>query len=925
MKKLLTGLIMSLLMAAHAFGQSFTLTGFITDSARMPLAGVTVVMLRASDSVLTSFASTNSSGGFTLRRIPAGEYRLQASLVGYQKHTSLLTTPEPGTIWMLDTIRMGNANFTLGEVTIEADQSPIVVKKDTLEYNAASFGAQANEVVEDLLKKLPGIEVDSDGGIKAQGETVNKVFVDGKEFFGTDPKMATRNLPADAINKVQVIDRKSDAAQFTGIDDGEREKAINLTLKEDRKKGLFGNASAGYGTENRATGKISLNRFRPGVQLSVIGAANNVNQQGFSFEDYFNFMGGMGGMGRGGIIRIETDSDDGSLPIGNSLANGFVNSGNGGLNFSKEFSKKLEWNGSYLFAGVQRITDQSTFREQFNGENSFTSLDTTAQVTRSFNHTFNSRLEYKPDSQQQIVFNTRLRWNESASESVSSRYVLDAEGNTQNENQRTTDQTGQRGDAELSLNYNRKFSKAGRNLQLRLSGNGQFSDQLTNYDAFNYFFLPQGPMQGDTIVQEQGLESSQLSYNLRTSYTEPLGNKQYLTASLRYQNFLDASDQRVFDLYPARRENFALANTYNRDYQLARGGLRYMLSREKLNVQANVDVQNARLQGELVSLGDTVLRNFAAVLPGFDFTYRFSNSKSIDFEYRTEVNAPTVQQLQPALDNRDPLNLYLGNPDLQFEYVHNAEVRAMIFDPFSSVSFFAFVQGGYTLNKITNALTVDSLFRQITTPVNVDRDVEVNAFANFSAPIKPLKIRVSVNGNLFYNNGFAFVNSVENVVNRMTASGELRIDNNKKGKQDLWAGANLSYNQARYSETSLSDRTFLNKRFFGGFRLNAGDKWSFRSELNWNIYGGATFEDDQSVPLLSAGITRFFLQKRLSAEISGFDLLNQNFGVSRTAGINYVEEVQTLSLARYFMFTLTYNLSRNAGGPPPGPRFMIGG
>ena len=323
MKKFLFSSILACL-SISLFSQSIDLSGTVKAEDNETLVSATVVVLSQADSTLVSFGLTDGEGRYKIQDLNYGEYILQVTYLGYDQYSQPIYIDD-STAPQQEPILLQTASNQIEQIEIEGEHVPIQVKKDTLEYNAAAFQTQPNEVVEDLLKKLPGVEVDDDGTITAQGEEVQKVTVDGKKFFGDDPTIATRNLPADAINKVQIFDEKSDAAEFSGVDDGEREKTINLELKEDRRQGQFGTIEAGYGTDNRYKGRLSLNRFSTKTQISVIGNFNNINEQGFSSRDFVSFMQGVGFRGRGN-----------GLNVNNGLSNGFVTTNAGGLYINHE-------------------------------------------------------------------------------------------------------------------------------------------------------------------------------------------------------------------------------------------------------------------------------------------------------------------------------------------------------------------------------------------------------------------------------------------------------------------------------------------------------------------------------------------------------------------------------------------------------------
>ena len=374
MKQLL--ILFALVCSIGAFGQSnkMNLNGTVSDSAGASLPGATVVLLQASDSIMSSFGITNKDGQFRLIGVETGEYVLQFSFLGYKTLNKPLTLKAGEKDRQLGSFTLQSAAQELGAVEITADHVPIKLKKDTIEYNADAFKTQPHSVVEDLLKQLPGVEVDKDGTIKAQGETVEKIYVDGKEFFADDPKLASKNLPADAIKKVQVFDEKSEFTQFSGIDDGERTKTINLALKEGRKKGIFGTVEGGYGTDDRFSGRVNLNRFDKKRQMSFLGMANNINEQGFSFRDYINFVGGIGALMNGG------GGGRGGLPIGVGASDGFLTTGAGGVNFNQQFSKKTDWRSSYFINHVNQDYRKELERENILENGSYDEMKPTRWI-----------------------------------------------------------------------------------------------------------------------------------------------------------------------------------------------------------------------------------------------------------------------------------------------------------------------------------------------------------------------------------------------------------------------------------------------------------------------------------------------------------------------------------------------------------------
>ena len=349
------------------FSQTFSYRGIVVDEKGAAISYVTVALLVPTDSILAFYAVTNSDGVFEVKNITAGTFILQATFLGYRTFYRTVIFPLENDA-LQTTIVMELKPVNLPAAEINAERIPLLIRGGTIEYNASSYKTKPDATIEDLLKKLPGVIVDRQGNIKAQGEEIRKVTVDGKEFFGNDPKIATRNLPADAVNKVQVFDTKSDQAELTGINDGKREKTINLQLKDDRKSAWFGDMQAGIGSKSHYQSSAKAYRFTPEKQIAFLGMLNNINKFGFSFSDYMNFNGGF----RAGGESIKVSTDDNSFPIDfGNVENGLITSGAAGANYSVEARKDNRFNIGYLANGINKKQNQQVTTTNFTGTNPF--------------------------------------------------------------------------------------------------------------------------------------------------------------------------------------------------------------------------------------------------------------------------------------------------------------------------------------------------------------------------------------------------------------------------------------------------------------------------------------------------------------------------------------------------------------------------
>lgn len=925
--------IIPFLFSIPLFSQKTTIKGMVTDSTGIGLPGATVVLMQAKDSLLTSFGVSENDGLFVLKRVNAGDYLLQISYVGYETFWQKIAVANGTAELDAGKFLLTPASANLSTVEVTGEHVPLRMKNDTLEYNADAFKTQPGSVVEDLLKKLPGVEVERDGTIKAQGETVQNVLVDGKEFFGNDPKIATKNLPADAVDKVQLFDKKSDFAEFTGIEDGRDEKTINLALKDGKKSGYFGNGSAGGGAMQKASGglqydrfqgKFNLNRFSKNTQISAIGMGNNINEQGFSFNEYLRFLGGlsnfMSGGGSSGRVRIELDNNSGLPLLSGGLGNGFTTTWAGGLNLNHDFSKKTKLNASYFFNRIQNEIDRTATRENFIGDENFKSQEEEDRLSRNANHRLNMTLRHEMDSFQNIILRSNFGYNDALFKSNGMSATFNTEGILENDGTRDYRSEGENLSMDANLTYRRRFRRPGRALMSNISFGAAEDGRNGSLFSQNNFYLGQG--ETEAFDQRQAFNDEAMNYGLRLSYTEPIGKGQYLELNASRQNYSNEVRKDFFDRLPSQTDtlNTALSNHFDRGYRYDRGGLNYMINRKKFNLTAGAALQQSKLEGQQLDENtDNISRSFTRILPSLFFNYEFATSRNFNLEYNTNLREPSLEQLQPVVDNSDPLNIYIGNPELRPEYIHELDLRYFLFDQFTFTSFFANLNSTYTKNRITNASDIDAQFRRSTSPVNVDWDYGLRGGLQFQTPIRPIKMNIRLTYNALWNKGLLYVNNVENTSDRQRHTFGLSFDNRKKDLVDFTVGAKISHNQSTYSISDGLNQTYLDQRYYADLIITPSGKWEFSSNFDYTIYSDESFGAQQKVPIWKADISYYILKgNRGKLTLSAFDILNQNIGINRSSQLNYVEEERIRSLGRYVMLTFAYSISgfgnENNGG-----------
>jgi hypothetical protein len=879
-----------------ALGQN--ITGTVKDEEG-GLLGATAMLLNAKDSVLSSFAIADAQGNFVIKKAFNGEYILQINFIGYKTLTQKLTVSGQD----IDLGELKLETDIMNELVVEGDRVPIEMKKDTIEYNAAAFKTQPNAVVEDLLKKLPGVEVDRDGTIKAQGETVNKVLVDGKEFFGNDPQMATKNLAADAVSKVQVFDRKSEFSQFSGIDDGNQEKTINLTLKDDKKQGTFGKVGAGGGTSETYQLDANVNQFRKDNQFSVIAKHNNINEQGFAISDYISFMGGMSnlGGGRGGGFQINS-----AIPLGNDVSNGFVTTTVGGLNFNRDFSEKSELQSNYLFSRIQNIQRVETRTSDFRTSNpretdqvsNNESLANMHQLSLNYKHQFSKAAD--------IQIRNTLSYNDATSDGSGTSEIQSPISRTSGTSQNLSDATA------LNLNsrliFRQRFNKPGRTLVTEANITRNQDD--TNGQITNETFDDTETRIG---LVDQDLNNAGLTTTLgaEVAFTEPIGQNTYFEARYEHETTTDEDDRKVYDLTSGSAVlDIQLSQLYTRTLGANRFGGSYNYVKDKFRFTAGALYQVSDLSGEVA--GDNPLeRSFDAPLPFVRSNYDFTNAIRMSFNYNTSLRIPTIRELQPVLDNSNQFNLYRGNPDLDAPYVHTTRLNFNWFDQFTSKSFFTFLSASFTQNNIvTERIFDDATNVQTSSPVNSGNAITLTNYASFSGRIRFAKMRYNLSNRISRNTGNAINNGTVFGTRTLNNTLSFSVENAKKEKIDWLVGTRLTNNATKSDDVDAVNQNLTNTSYYSDVTWYFVKKWSLTSLFDLTVYSNDGIATGNQVALWRASIQRDFLKNdRGQFKLSVFDLLNQNVGVNQTTNLNYIQEQQIQSLGRYFMFSLTYKLS----------------
>ena len=895
--------IILITISFNLYSQVNSLTGNILNEQGEPLPFATAVLLDPADSTLEYYGISDKSGKFELKNVRSGNYLMQVAYMGYLTIYKEIRLPRQENQALV--FAMKERSVDLDEVEVVGEAIPLMIKGDTVEYNRAAYKLREDDVVEDLLKKLPGVEVDRSGNIKALGEDVNRVYVDGKEFFGNDPKMATKNIPAKAVDKVQMYDKKSDESEFTGIDDGTREKSLNLVLEEDMKNMIFGNVLAGGGSPSLYEAGLRAFYYTDRVNLAALGMLNNNNNPGFSFSDYMNFSGGIGNLsgGMGKIILGEGSS----LPVNFGQAvYGKNTAGAAGLNASWSKDKFNRSYISYMANASRRDLMENSYTRNYTASSVFEQTSDRNEYSADTVHSINMGFRKRPDSTLNINFNGNISLNRGTGNS-------NTESNSMEQNIPVNRLTGTSSDRHNSIST----SAGGSVIQmlvpektiLKLGGNLNYNQRLNDFEFNNIasFFDPATEI---IRAQYQDEKNERMEYGGSLKITQRAGNKFFMESNFRYNRtseFLDREQGNILDGY-ARIDS--LSPAIRKNFTSYMPGLGFRFNTEKTQVSLTADYQVSKLDTRLNG-GVETERKYGYILPGFDFDKSFKTGRRLSVNYRAEVNEPTASQLLPVANTINPVYIFMGNPELEPESSHQLNTHLFIFDQFSFTSLFAALSGRYTINKINWARTMDDQLVQTLMPVNVNNDLNLRSSIDFSTPVRKLGIKIHLNLQDVYNRGISPVNGTDNLYTSFSHDLSLSVDNRKKQKWDVISGVGINYTDSRFSIQNELDNQYYDVRWFGEINFTPNKTVDFFLSADLTSYNDKSFTESILVPLLNAEVNFHLLKSgRATLSLRGNDLLNRDTGIERISELNYLREIRRNTLGRYFMLSLKFRLNR---------------
>lgn len=931
-----------------SFAQQPRLTGTVLDFVtRAPLSGATVALTSSADTMMKRFTSADPNGVFFIPAVVPGPYVLKITFLGYQDYQKKITLLgnglDLGSMFMIQT------SIPLKEFVVTGEAPPVVQVGDTVMFNSKAFKLNVDASAEELVSRLPGVTVENNT-VKAQGEEISQVLVDGRRFFGDDPMIALRNLPAEVIDKIQVYDKLSDQSELTGFNDGQTSRTINIITRPDRRRSQFGRLVAAVGDEGKYQAVANMNFFSSPQRITVLAQSNDINQQNFSLQDFLGAMGGGsvfgGGMGGGmrggpgggggGGQRGGGGGDRGIVATGaaRAMQNNFsIGQQNGvstthalGLNYSDTWQKGMEVEGNYFFNLTDNVRDQFTNRQYFlTPDTSQFYRQSNVTDSKNYNHRLNLRFDYAIDSVNRIIVTPRLslQSNGSTSNYSGQNDLMRTIPISQSATHNRTDVIGYT--SNNSIVYRRKFDIPGRTFSIDATAN--FNNRNSDrYLTSQNLYYSATRVQADSINQLADTKTDGYTLSANAAYTEPLAVSMLAQLNYSISRTNSSTDKKSYNfdgtdgLYDLLVPS--LSNEIVSGYLTQRGGVGVQYRITDFDLNATLGFQSAALSADRTfPKSVTTRKSFVNIIPSVTMYFGPSRRNSIQVLYRAATSPPSIAQLENTVNNSNPLFLSAGNPDLQQYYTHTVTTRYVTTNLQTMESFFLVFSGSLTNDYIGNALLLaarDTTLEggvvlkqgsQFSRPENLGTRRSLQGLVTYGFPFKPIQCNLNLNLGLTYNGTPSVLNGTQNTGSSYTLSSGVSVVSNISTDLDFAISYNANFNRLRNSIQSDNDNDYFSHS--GSFRFNwiFWEGFSIRTELRNQLYTRSQTGYRQEYTLWNVVIGKRFLNDRAELSLQGFDLLNQNRNVNQTVTDTYIEEQQTKNLNRYFLLTFSYRLT----------------
>lgn len=914
---LATGVLLLIATALQAQDNKGSIKGKLVDSAgKQSLSLATITIFKAADTSIITYRLSDPEGQFRVPGLPLNvDLRVVITFSGFSvwRKEFQLTAEQPNLD--MGSVHMIPDSKSLDEVLVIAERPPVTVKKDTIEFNASAFSTLPTALVEDLLKKLPGVQIDADGNITVNGRRVNRIMVDGRDFFGNDPKMATRNLPANIIEKVQVTEDKDEKELNPDKAPGDIGQVINLKFKKGVKKGWFGKAYAGAGTDERYEGGGIVNLFRDTLQVSILGFTNNLNRAGFGFNDILS----LGGFSRTGVNSLSIYSGGGMAVNGISfggMGDGIIRTTGAGFNVNHVLGNGLVLNTQYFYGQTRNDIEELSKRRQFLGDTVLETNILRNELQESFNHRIGFGLKGKIDSLTRFEFkpNFVISNNESVRQTItdnSSNF-----GGLLNNSRNDQDIDGKSFQYSHELMIFKSFKKAGRTLNISnfINSNNTDNDQMNEVE--NTFYA-NGSSVITTLDQLRDRNQDNLNVNMNINYTEPVSKKTSLRFGYVGTYLLNKDKIGTFtkDAGSGKYEVPDPDFTNNLQRTSWRNSLSAALiwKHKQLTITTTGGVLAFDIYNDFKKTGESLNQHFKYFLPALGI-----NWKNLNFNYSVTVAPPEINDVQPTPDNTNPIFIQEGNPDLRPTKYHSLHLNLYKNIPSKSLNIGAYLNGSFREDGVTRSRIVNPDGTQVTKPVNIDGQQSFYTNFNISKQHKLNKnfqFSYGAGYNINYNRNFLIINARSSFTKNFGLGPNAFFNFNWRDKIEFNTHYNLNFNQSTYESADFADIDVTTHSSNSELVIRWPKNIVWETSLMYRYNSQAAPGIQKSVALLNGGVIFLFLKdQRANFKLSAYDLLNQNISVTRTTTENAILDRQINILTRYYLLTFTYNIRNFSGG-----------
>lgn len=906
-----TILLMLGISAMSQNSRNISVAGTVTDESNTPVEAATVMLISQQDSTLVSGDVTDKSGTFTVHSGHHGKYLLKISFVGYRTYTDSLVLKRGESIRQLGNIILKTDSKILAETVVTAEAPPVVVKGDTISYNAAAIRLNEGAILADLIKKIPGAELSADGKITINGKEITQLMIDGKEFFTDNPNIALNNLPANIVKDVKTYDRKSDMTRVTGIDDGEENNVLDVTIKEGMKKGWFGNIIVGAGNKQKYEGGAMMNRFRGDMQVSFIGSANNTNGQGFN------------------------DISDADIGAGGRSPYGESETQTAGINFSLD-KEKIEIHADASYTHDKMNVYRNISRETFHTEGS--SFDNKKSDDISMDHELFGavRLRWRPDSLTEIHLNQHFNYTNGKENSELYSHTLNNVLDSVNKGTSFNDYKNMNHSLNGDIMINRRFRKKGRNLTLRMSYRKGYnrSDDLTLSNTF--FFATDSNSLINRLTQNGG---DNLDYDIHLAYSEPLWKDAYLRISYRYNNTASSSYRTpIYDLSTQPMLDEVINDTYSNNKKHTMEAILQNTIR-KINYNIGIGlvpiISHTRVDQGINAGLDKTHVNFN-YQPTASLVWRFDNRRQLRLSYRGQSSIPSILDLQEIKDISDPMNLKFGNPNLKNSFINRYTLSYSGYNADRGSSIMTFITASNTINGITQRTSYDPQTGvRSTRSENINGNWNINSYYSFSSPLRNKKYTMGTDGNISYSHRVGYsslmndnAESAISISNNVMAGGKVYATY-RNDVFDCNLAVNFNTNISKNNLNDFNDRTTYSFGSTANANVNLPWDMVFSTDIRYNALRGYSDGFDNDYVIWNAQVSKNFLKyKQATIRIKMYDILQSQSNTYRTMGFDYTQDSETNMVGSYFIVHFIYRLNsmnrsakrRPHPGPPPPPR-----